>query len=108
MDLISRQAAIDEVRNYYDPEDTSVTSIEDRIKRLPSVQSERWIPVTERLPKNDALHIITVCDESGDRPYVYTSFGWYLEEAKCWIVDNDWRRDVTAWAVLPTPYKWRQ
>lgn len=37
-DLISRQAAIDEVRNYYDPEDTSVTSIEDRIKRLPSAQ----------------------------------------------------------------------
>lgn len=39
-DTISRQAAIDEVRNYYDPEDTDVTSIEDRIKRLPSAQSE--------------------------------------------------------------------
>ena len=38
-DTISRQAAIDEVRNYYDPEDTDVTSIEDRIKRLPPVQS---------------------------------------------------------------------
>lgn len=39
-DLISRQAAIDEVRNYYDPEDHSVESIEDRIKKLPSAQQE--------------------------------------------------------------------
>lgn len=42
-DLISRWAAIDEVRNYYDSEDTDVTSIEDRIKRLPSAQPERQI-----------------------------------------------------------------
>ena len=40
-DLISRQDAIDVVRNYYDPEDYSTESIEDRIKRLPSVQPEK-------------------------------------------------------------------
>ena len=40
---VSRQAAIDEVRNYYDPEDTDPTRIEDRIKRLPPTQScEYW------------------------------------------------------------------
>lgn len=39
-DLISRQDAIDVVRNYYDPEDYSTESIEDRLKRLPSAQPE--------------------------------------------------------------------
>lgn len=32
-DLIDRQAAIDVVRSYYDLEDHSVESIEDRIKK---------------------------------------------------------------------------
>lgn len=40
-DLISRQAAIDVVRNYYDPEDHSTESIEDRLKKLPTVQPEK-------------------------------------------------------------------
>ena len=39
-DLINRQAAIDVVRDYYDPEDHSTESIEDRIKRLPSAQPD--------------------------------------------------------------------
>lgn len=63
-DLISRQAAIDEVRNYYDPEDTSVTSIEDRIKRLPSVQPKTQLSTEDttfdcisRQAAIDALHM---------------------------------------------------
>lgn len=125
-DLISRRAAIDTIvtdmvaagwdtmKAYEEGKhgkNAYLEGISDSLavlRDLPSVQSERWIPVTERLPKDDELHIITVCDESGDRPYVYTSFGWYLEEANCWIVDNERRRDVTAWAVRPIPYKWRQ
>lgn len=36
-DLISRQAAIDEVRSYYDECDEREESIEERIEQLPSV-----------------------------------------------------------------------
>lgn len=45
MDLISRAAAIDAVRSYYDEFDTSDKSIEERIKALPSAQERkkgRW------------------------------------------------------------------
>lgn len=55
IDLISRQAAIDEVRNYYDPEDHSVVSIEDRIKALPSVQPEREIIEQLRWERDTAI-----------------------------------------------------
>lgn len=64
-----------------------------------------WIPANELLPKNDEYKIVTILDESGDTPYRYVTFGWYLEEANCWIVDNEKRTDVIAWAVLPLPYK---
>ena len=39
-DPISRQAAIDAVRSYYDEVDTSEKSIEERIADLPPAQSE--------------------------------------------------------------------
>lgn len=42
-----------------------------------------WIPVSERLPKNDDWVIVTILDERGDTPYRYTDFGWYLEAANC-------------------------
>lgn len=79
--------------------------MDDLISRQETLE---WIPTDESLPKNDDWKIITVCDESGDRPYVYTDFGWYLEQADCWIVHADKRRDVTAWATLPKQYKWKQ
>lgn len=66
---------------------------------------EKWIPVSERLPKDNGWVIITILDEYGDTPYRYTAFGWYLEVANCWIVDAEQRIDVTAWMPLPEPYK---
>lgn len=67
--------------------------------------AQHWIPVTERLPKNDDWAIVTILDESGDTPYRYTDFGWYLEAADCWIVDAEQRNDVIAWMPLPEPRK---
>ena len=65
----------------------------------------RWIPVTERLPNNDDFVIVTVKDESGDSPYIYSDFGWYLDRAGCWIVNTEQRTDITHWMPLPKPPK---
>lgn len=67
-----------------------------------------WTPCKEKLPKNDDCKIITICDESGDRPYIYSDFGWYFDRAKCWIVDAYPRNDVIAWMPLPLPYRERK
>ena len=82
----------------------------DDIKNAPTAdvverKKGEWIPCSERLPKYDDWQIVTIKDESGDRPYVYTDFGWYLDAAKCWIVDAEQRIDVVAWMLLPEPYK---
>ena len=65
----------------------------------------KWIPVLKHLPKNDDQVIISIRDNSGDNVLYYSDFGWYLEEAKCWIVDNEQRRDIIAWMPKPKPYK---
>lgn len=76
--------------------DMAITALRD---------AQQWIPVAEKLPSNDDWKIVTVCDESGDRPYIYTDFGWYLEAANCWIIDAEHRTDVIAWKPLPLPYE---
>jgi len=68
-------------------------------------KKNQWIPVTERLPKDDDWQLVTILDESGDSPYRYSDFGWYLEAAKCWIVEADQRTDIVAWMPLPEPWK---
>ena len=77
------------------------------IENAPTVDvvGRQWIPVSERLPKNDDWVIVTILDESGDTPWRYTDFGWYLEEANCWIVASEQRKDIVAWMSLPEPWK---
>ena len=70
-----------------------------------ALKKHLWIPCSEKLPSNDDFVIITILDEHGDTKYRYSSFGWYLNVAKCWIVDDELRNDVVAWAPLPEPYK---
>ena len=65
-----------------------------------------WIPVSERVPATDELELITILDKHGDTPYRYVTCGWYLKEADCWIVDNETRHDIIAWACLPSPYRY--
>ncbi len=68
----------------------------------------RWIPCGERLPENDDWQIVTVLDETGDTPFRYTDFGWYLEAAKCWIINAEQRTDIVAWMPLPEPFAERR
>lgn len=112
-DLISRQNAIDALGE--EPEvwlenDDYELGLNNQwhydVNALMAVPSaQRWISVSERLPKNDDWVIVTILDERGDTPWRYTDFGWYLEEANCWIVDAEQRKDVVAWMSLPEPWK---
>lgn len=126
-DLISRQATIDAldaeitvtgranaeaVRGY-------VNLIANRIKRLPSAQSEqRWIPVSERLPEERQRCLVTY---GGDLVgiAVFTNdlyrfdrddfigkkgvsgFVYYDGEYGCYFDFEE----VTAWTQLPEPYR---
>ncbi len=60
-DLISRKAAIDEIKALYEWHDTVTEDrTSDHLKRLPSAQPEpRWIPVTERLPEEGVMVLVT-------------------------------------------------
>ena len=63
----------------------------------------KWIFVDEHLPEYGDIVIVTILDDFGDNSYSYTTVGFYVKEGKCWIVDNEIRRDVVAWMPLPLP-----
>lgn len=104
-DMIDRQAAIKALgerpmvwvnsdyelgaRNQYDAD---VLALET----LPPAQPG-WIPVTERLPKDDGDYLVTTHSGQIAR---YIFIGGYSEEY--------WRRCATAWMPLPTPWKGEQ
>ena len=116
-DTISRQQAIDALRNYLVekrcPDDGTLTCrlIENEvINKLPSVQPEqRWIPVSERLPEDGdykpfsyyedgAVLFCTKDDKIG--------FGWCYESTKQWANEDDKSPgEVIAWMPLPEPYQ---
>ena len=121
-DLISRQAAIDtvlwgithakainkdtgEVIELFRQGNEELTKASDRIKDLPSVQEQRWIPVTERMPNGQEEVIVSCHDTSGDGSFGYTSSGWTTTDGEYWIVDNEINHFVVAWMPLPEPYK---
>lgn len=110
MELISREDAIEAITNYakflWDNyhETCHLAGMIDAIDSLPTAEPQ-WTPVTKSLPKNDDWVIVTILDESGDTPWRYTDFGWYLEEANCWIVEAEQRTDVIAWAEMPEPWR---
>ena len=113
-DLISRQAAIDEIdewikafrENGHKESAADACLIQDGIIQLPSAQPEpQWIPCSERLPNGQTEVIVSCCDDAGDSKYNYTSFGWMTRDGEYWIVDNEINYYVNAWMPLPEPWK---
>lgn len=91
-DLISRQAAIDAVCEYceYFYNEKVIQSI----KGIPSVQPQRWIPVTERLPE-DGLYIVTT-SKGQVQVHVFSHNG---------NSEEYWMRCNKAWMPLPEPWR---
>ena len=113
-DCISRQAAIDALgerphlwtggdyelgcANQYDLDKLAIETV-------PSVQEQRWIPVSEKMPNRQELVIVSCHDTLGDTSFDYTSSAWATTDGEYWIVDNEINSHVTAWMPLPEPYK---
>jgi hypothetical protein len=123
-DLISRQAAIDEIKALYEWHDTVTEDrVIDHLMRLPSAQPEpQWIPCSERLPDTPHYYEEDEFRES-DFILIYTKINDIENESNIYVAqycidDGDktgyfvvpfcgdtFREGVTAWMPLPKPYK---
>ena len=63
---------------------------------------DEWIPVSERLPKNDEVEVLITLKEDGsvlqatyldDRTFDTEAYGWFAI------------KNISAWMPLPKPYK---
>lgn len=98
-DTISRQAAIDAVSEACFELRGIFKECEERLLALPSAQPERWIPVSERLPKEEKEVLITAWKDT-------VLIAWRSEGV--WNCDSfffDDSTEVSAWMPLPKPYK---
>ncbi len=108
-DLISRQAAIEAVCSVCGNTECNIFDTENKAKlfcpepyaisKLPSAEPEiKWIPVSERLPEDRRMVLVTFRGPDG-KPWVRQGhFGAGLSEKWGYY-------DVIAWAEMPEPYK---
>ena len=85
----------------------SKLALDEHNRAAVAAWENRWIPVTERLPKTDDLVIVAIHDDSGDTPYDVTNVGFYLDvfPLGIWVVENERCNYVTHWMPLPEPPK---
>lgn len=122
-DLISRQAAIDNLHGKDPSQIWDTADIEVWVNALPSVQPEqRWIPIKwhyctdkDRKEYGFSEDIVYVFDcimpDDYQEILVTTSHGYIVKDVN-YIDDSfyldsgyDWITDITAWCELPEPYK---
>lgn len=111
-DLISRQAAINEIKESFKHGDYLKTTLK-RLENLPSVQPMRWIPCNERLPEIGNTYIVTgIQKDAHEKEWHYfvdvaSNYGDYIDDY--WDTFNDWiegqETHIVAWMPLPEPYK---
>jgi len=112
-DTISRQAAIDAIcKHGTELERRGITVLSvanhkqatvDLLESLPSVQPEqRWIPVTERLPRDGQRVLVT--DEDGGIDIAYFIDYSSIDESVEWW-SHDYQFHPIAWSELPTAYE---
>ena len=119
-DTIYRQAAIDEMEEYWRSlnlrrkriplaAEAVYMDLKGVVVTLPSAQSEQqWIPCSERLPEAQTEVIVSCTDDSGDTKFRYTTSGWITTNKEYWIVDNEINPFVVAWMPLPLSYQEEQ
>lgn len=87
------------------------SELHDMISMLPSVQPQRWIPVTERLPEYDFTDVLIClhdvrhgCEDDYYIIQAYTVRGHWKPTLDINMDDLN----VVAWMPLPEPYKGEQ
>lgn len=77
------------------------TEIREVINSQPALNQERkWIPCSERLPKEDGSYLVSGKWESGKESVGDCEFS--VEDG---YFQTAWNFDVLAWMPLPEPYK---
>lgn len=83
------------------------------IESLENQKTGHWIPVSERLPKEDESVLLTICANSSlygfNKNFIKVMCGSYspCEDKRDWIVNGIryYIDNVIAWMPLPEPYK---
>lgn len=84
--------------------------IRNAILAMPE-QEPKWIPCSDRLPKESGEYLVSVIDDSGeDDDYEAVDVAWFAHKKDYYIEDSEWRRlgideTVIAWMPKPAPYK---
>lgn len=81
------------------------------IEEQPTIEKGEWIPVSERLPENSGVYIVSKWVSDGVESAILTDANYY-DGCGTWYNDNriNWGRDlvtndILAWMPLPEPYK---
>jgi len=85
----------------FNPNDVrfSIYDIEMNMLNIPTVN--QWIPVSERLPVDYTLNLVTFIDKDNDLPIVDIAFYRYKQ-----FHNKDFGLlEVIAWMPLPKPYE---
>ena len=100
--LIYAEDAIEEIVKRLGVRDESYLTAQEKsvvqvLKDMPSAQP-RWTPVTEALPDEDGVYLVT--DHDGE----VVRYVFHMNESS----REFWNRNVVAWMQQPEPYKREQ
>ena len=94
-------------------EEEDIEALDMGAEALKTQKIGHWIPVSERLPKEDESVLLTICANSSlygfNKNFIKVMCGSYspCEDKRDWIVNGIryYIDNVIAWMPLPEPYK---